>query len=145
MKLYAAFSMPLQLVCSFTDVQVPLMSNEQIVLVASLYGVVESPSLFIRYLIGRTGKIWSVVFINAKWIYTYETISCTIIECEIVRSVLHATSTCLFIYWCSGAANVKWTLQVWYSCLNSVEVNCVTASEKMFINPTIQIRQFSQI
>ena len=37
--------------------------------VASLYGVVRSPSSFIRSLIGRTGNIWSVVYINAKWTY----------------------------------------------------------------------------
>ena len=39
--------------------------TEVFVPVASLCGVVGSPSSFIRSLIGRTGKIWSVVYINA--------------------------------------------------------------------------------
>ena len=91
---------------------------------ANLNGVVGLPSLFIISLIGRNGKIWSVVYINAKWIYASKTLACTIRECTIVRNVLRVTSTCLFISWCSGASNVKWTPQVWHSYLNSVEVNC---------------------
>ena len=53
--------------------------TEGFVPVSSLCGVVGSLSLLIRYLIGRTGKIWSVAYINAKWIYAYETLACTII------------------------------------------------------------------
>ena len=63
-------------------------------------------SLFLRSLIGRTGKIWSVVYINAKWIYTSETLACDITECDIVRNILHVNLTCLFISWCYGAANI---------------------------------------
>ena len=96
--------------------------TEGFVLVASLNGVIGSPSSFIRSLIGRNGKIWSVVYINAKSIYVLENLACTIRECAIVRNVLHVASTCLFISWCSGAANVKWTLRVWKYSLNSVEV-----------------------
>ena len=33
---------------------------------ANLNGVVGYPSSFIRFLIGRTGNIWSVVYIKAK-------------------------------------------------------------------------------
>ena len=95
---------------------------------ASLYGVVGSPSSFIRYLIVRTGKIWYVVYYNAKWIYASETLACTIRECAIVRNVLHVTSTCTFISLCSGAANSKWTPQVWNSCLNPIEVNYVASA-----------------
>ena len=97
------------------------------ILVASLYGVVRSPYLFIRSLIGRTRKIWSVVYNNEKWIYASETLACTIWECAILRNVLHVNSTFPFISWRSGAANVKWTSRVWRSCLNSVELNCVPA------------------
>ena len=49
--------------------------------VASLYGVVGSPSSFIRSFIGRTGKIWSVVYINEKWTYISGTLACTIRAC----------------------------------------------------------------
>ena len=93
--------------------------------VTSLNGVIGSPSLFIRYLIGSARKIWSVVYMNAKWIYASKNIACTISECAIVRNVLHVTSTFLLIYQCSGAANVKWTPQVWHASWNSVEGNFV--------------------
>ena len=72
--------------------------TEGFIPVASLNGVVGSPSLFIRYLIGRTRKIWSVVYINEKWIYVSKTLACTIRECAIVHNVLHVTWTCPFIY-----------------------------------------------
>ena len=87
--------------------------------------------LFIRSLIGRTGKILSVIYINAKWIYSSETLTCNIRECAILRNVLHVTSTCPIISWCHGAANTKWTPRVWHYSLNSVEVNCDTASAEI--------------
>ena len=105
--------------------------TEGFVPVASLCGVVQSPSSLIRSFIGRTGKILSVVYINAKWTYTSGTLACTIRECETVRNVLQVTSTCPFISWCSGAANVKQTPRVWHSYLNSVEVKCVPASAEI--------------
>ena len=101
---------------------------EGFVPVASLCGVVGYPSSFIRSLIGRTRKIWYVVYINTKWRYTSGTLACTIRECATVRNVLQVTSTFPFISWCSGAAKVKRTLRVWHYSLNSVEVNCVPAS-----------------
>ena len=54
--------------------------------VASLCGIVGSPSSFIRSLIGRTGKIWSIVYINAKLTYASGTLACTIT----LRTVAHA-------------------------------------------------------
>ena len=105
--------------------------TEGFVPVASLCGVVGSLSSFIRSLIGRKGKIWSVVYINAKWTYTYGALSCTIRECATVHNVLQVTSTCTFISWYSGAANAKQTPRVWHSSLNSVEVNCVPASAEI--------------
>ena len=105
--------------------------TESFVHVASLNGVVVLPCLFIRSLIGRTRKIWAAVYINAKWIYAFKTISCTIRECTIVRNILYVTSTCLFISWCSGAANVKWSPQVWHSSLNYFEVNYDPASAEI--------------
>ena len=102
--------------------------TEGFVPVAILCGVVGSSSFFIRSLIGRTGKMWSVVYINAKWTYTSGTLACTIRECATVRKFLQVTSTCLFISWCSGAANITRTPRVWKSSLNSVEINCVPAS-----------------
>ena len=98
---------------------------------ASLNGGVGSTSLFIRSLIGRTGKVWYIVYMNAKWIYTSKTLACTIIECAITHNVLHVTSTCSIIYWCSGAANVKWTTRVWHYSLKSVKVNFVLASAEI--------------
>ena len=105
--------------------------TECFVTVASLYGVVKSPSWFIRSLIGRTRNIWSVVYINVKLTYTSENIAYTIRECATVRNVLHVTSTCPLIFWCSGAANVKWTPRVWHYSLNSVKVNCDPTSAEI--------------
>ena len=105
--------------------------TECFVTVASLCGVVGLPSSFIRSLIGRTVKIWSVVYINVKWTHTSRTLACTIRACATVRNVLQVTSTCPFISWCYGAANVKQTSQVWHSSLNSVKVNCVPASAEI--------------
>ena len=56
--------------------------------------------------------MWSVVYINAKWTYTYRTLACTIRECATVRNFLQVTLTCPFISWCSGATNVKQTPRV---------------------------------
>ena len=89
------------------------------------------PSSFIRYLIGRTRKIWSIVYMNEKWIYASKTLVYNIIEFTILPNVLHATLTCPFISWCSGAANVKWTPRVWNYSLNSVEVNNFTESSEI--------------
>ena len=102
--------------------------TEAFVPVASLCGGVGSPSSFIRSLIGSSGNIWSVVYIHVKWTNASRTLACTIRECATVRNVLQVTSTCPFISWCSGAANVKRTLRVWHSSLNSVEVNFIPAS-----------------
>ena len=63
-----------------------------------------------------------------KCIHASETLSCTIRECAIVCNFLHVTSTCPFIYLCSGDAKFKWTLQVWHSSLQSLKVNCVPTS-----------------
>ena len=43
----------------------------------------------------------------------------------------NVTSTCPFISWCLVSANIKWTPQVWHSSLNSVEVNCIPASDEI--------------
>ena len=105
--------------------------TEGFVPVASLCGVVGLPFSFIRSLIGRTGKMWFVVYINVKWTYNYGTIAGTIRECATVHNFLQVTSTCPFISWCSGAANVKLTPRVWHSTLNSVEVKCLTESAEI--------------
>ena len=61
--------------------------------VVSLCGVVGSPFQFTECLIGITGNILSVVYINVKYIYLSETRAFTIIECTIVRIFCHVTST----------------------------------------------------
>ena len=109
----------------------PKCDTEGSIPVAILNGVVVSPSSFIRYFIGRSRKIWYVLYINTKWIYTSETLAYTIRDCTIVRNVLEVTLTCPFISWCSGAANVKWTPRAWNYFLNSFEVNCVPASAEI--------------
>ena len=86
--------------------------TEGFISVASLKGVVGLPSSFIRSFIDSTRKIWYIVYINAKWIYASETLVCIISECSILCNITHVTSTCPFISWCSGAANVKRTPQV---------------------------------
>ena len=96
--------------------------------VGSLNGVVGSAFSFIKSLIGRTGKIWSVIYFNENFIYTSETVAYTIRECAIVRNVLHIISTFLFISWSLGAANVKCTLRFCHYSLNSIKVNCVLIS-----------------
>ena len=105
--------------------------TEGFVPVYSLCGIFGSPSSFIISLIGRTRKMWSVVYINAKGTNTSGTLKCTIRECATVRNVLQVTSTCPFISWCSGAANVKQTQRVWHSSLNSVKISCVPASAEI--------------
>ena len=99
--------------------------------VAILNGVVGFTSYFIISLIGRNVKIWLVVYINAKWIYTSETISCNIWERENLRNIIHVTLKFPFISWCPGSDNAKWTLWVWHSSLNSVEVNFFPASAEI--------------
>ena len=84
--------------------------TEGFIPIASLNGVVGLKYSFIRSLLDGTVKIWSYVYINTKWIYAPETLVCTISECAIVRKVIHVTSTCMFIYWCYGDANVKWIM-----------------------------------
>ena len=71
------------------------------------------------------------IYINAKWIQDSKTLACTIRECTIVGNVIHVTSTCPFISWWSGATNFKWTPQVWHYSLNSVKVNCDSASDEI--------------
>ena len=105
--------------------------TEDFVPVAGLNYVVGSPSLFIRYLIGRNRNIQYDVYINAKWIYASETLACTIRDCAIIRNVIHVTLTCPFIYLCSRDANFKWTPRVWNYSLNSVRVNFVHASAEI--------------
>ena len=73
--------------------------------VDSLCGEVGSTSWFDKCLIGRTRNIWSVMYIYEKCIYLSETRACTIIECAIVRNVLHVNSTWPFIYSLSSDAN----------------------------------------
>ena len=91
--------------------------------ITGLNGVVGLTSSFIRSLIGRTRIIWYVVYINAKWIYTSKTLECTIRYYAIVLKVIHVTSTCPFISWCSRATNIKWALRGWHYSLNSVDTN----------------------
>ena len=109
--------------------------TEGFVPVASFNGVVGLLSSFIRSMIGWTGRIWSVLYMNAKRMYASEILACTIRECAIVRNVLHVTSTCPFISWCYGAAYVKWTPKVWNYSLKSVEVNSVPASAEINYKP----------
>ena len=40
------------------------------------------------------------------------------------------TSTSPFIYWCYGAANVKWVPWFWKSSLNSIKINCDPVSDE---------------
>ena len=109
--------------------------TEGFVHVAILIIVVGSQSPFIRCLIGNTGKIWYVVYINVKWIHASETPACTIIECEIVCNVLQVTSTYLLVSWCSRSANIKWTPQVWHSSFKSLKVNWFPASAEILSKP----------
>ena len=62
-------------------------------------------SRFTKFLIGKKGNIWSVVYINSKCMYLLETRLCTIIECVIVWNVRHVTSTLPLISWWFGASN----------------------------------------
>ena len=66
-----------------------------------------------------------VVYINAKWLYSYKTVACTMIGCAIVRNFLYVMLICPFMYWCLRAANIKWTPQVWHASWNSMKVNFV--------------------
>ena len=102
--------------------------TEGFVPVASFYGVVDSPSWFIKWLFGRIGSIWWVMYINGKCTYQYKTRVCTIIECAIVPNVCHVTSTWPFVSWWSVAANVSHNTRIERPSWNSFEVNCVPAS-----------------
>ena len=83
--------------------------TEGFVPVYGLCGVVGSSSWFNKYLIGRTGNIWSVMYINSRSMYSSETRAGTIIECTIVLNVHHITSTWQFIYWWYDATNTSCT------------------------------------
>ena len=96
--------------------------------VDSLCGIFGSSSLFTKFLVDRTGNIWSVVQIHEIYIYWSETHAWTIIECVIFRNVRHDTSTWSFISWCSGATNSSRTPCTEMSSWNSLEVNCAPAS-----------------
>ena len=89
-----------------------MFDTEGFVLVSSLCGVVGSPSWFTRFLIGRTGNILSVVYINAKCIFLSETDVFTIMECAIVSDFCHVTSILPFISWCSGVSNTNPTQHI---------------------------------
>ena len=118
--------------------------TEGFIPVKSLNSVVGSPYSFIKPLIDSTRKIWSSIYINAKLIQASKKCACTISECVIVCNVLHVTSTCLFISWCSGASNIRRTLWVWHYSWNSVEENCVPASSEIISNshqPNLSISQ----
>ena len=95
--------------------------TEGFVPVDSLYGVVGPPSCFTKFLIGRTGNMWSVVYIIKKCICLPE-------SWVIVCNVCHVNSTYPFIYWWYGAANVIHTALTEIPSWNSLEVNCVPAS-----------------
>ena len=105
-----------------------MFDTECLVPVASLCGVVGSPSWLSKYLISRIGGIWSVVYINTKCMCLSENRVCTIIECEIVRNVRHVTSTWPLIFWWSGAANFSRTTCTERPYRNSLGVNCVPFS-----------------
>ena len=77
---------------------------------------------------GRTGIIWSVVYINAKCIYSPETHARAIIECAIVGNFCHVTSNFPLIYWWSGAANASRTPRTVRPYWNYLEVNCLPSS-----------------
>ena len=81
--------------------------TEGLVPVASVCGVVGSPSWVIKCLIGKIVNIWWVVFINSKCMYSSETWVCTIIECAIVLNFHPVTSTWPLISWWYGSANVS--------------------------------------
>ena len=110
-----------------------------VVILNGLFGL---PSLFIRYFISITQKIWSIVYFNKKWTHPSETPACTIIEGSFVLNILHVTLTCPFISWCSCSATVKWTPRVWNYYLSYVKVNCIPASAEIiskFHNPNSSI------
>ena len=102
--------------------------TEGLLTVSSLCVIVGSLSWFIKCLIGKTGKMGWVVYIHAKCMYSYETHTFTIIECEIVRNVHHVTSTWLWISWWSGDSNVRRTPCTERPSWNSLEVNFIPSS-----------------
>ena len=72
-------------------------------LVSRLCGVVGSLSWFTKFLIGSKINIWSVVYINSKFIYSSETRVFTIIKCVIVCNVCVLWSlecvACIIVRW----------------------------------------------
>ena len=77
----------------------PKCFTEGLLPVASLNGVVGLTSSFIRYFIGRTGK-YNMLYtlMQNEYMHASETLAFTIRECEIVRNILHVTSTFPSIY-----------------------------------------------
>ena len=102
--------------------------TEGFVPVSSLCGVVGSPSWCTKCLIGRTVNIWSLVYINAKCIYSSENLACNIIKCTTVRNVHHANLICPFIYWWYGAGKSINTPLTEIPSWKSLGVSCVPAS-----------------
>ena len=97
------------------------------VTVSSLCGVVGPPSWFTKCLIGKTGDIWPVAYINEKCIYSSETRVCTIIEYVIAWNVRHVTSTWQFISWWYSAVNVITRSRVgrdWFLLINYRYLRC---------------------
>ena len=105
-----------------------IFDTEGFIPVASLCGVVDSQSWFIKCLIGKTGKILSVVYINEQCMYLSETHACTIIDCSIFLNVFHVTSTWPLILWWSDDDNISCTTFTERPSWNYLEVNCVPAS-----------------
>ena len=56
-----------------------IFDTKDFILVASLCDVSGSPSWFTKWLIGRTGNIWGVMYINAKFMSSSKTLGCTTI------------------------------------------------------------------
>ena len=102
--------------------------TEGFVPVYSLCGIVGPPSWFEKSLIGKTGNIWPVLYINAKFIYSSSTRACTIIEYEIVCNVHHFTSIWPIISWWCGATNDSHNPRTERPFWNSWEVKCMPAS-----------------
>ena len=96
--------------------------------VVSLCGVVDSPSWFLKCLIGKKGNMWWVVYINEKCMYYSKTRPCITIECAIVLNVCHVTPTWALISWWHGAVNLSRTPSTERTLWNYLEVNFVPAS-----------------
>ena len=99
-----------------------IFDTKVFVSVASLCGVVGSPSWFTKCLIGKTGNIWWVVYINSKCMYSSKNSVCTIIEFAIVHNVNYVNSSWPFISWWSSATNVSGTIFTEIPYLKYLEV-----------------------